>query len=175
MLVAGGSDKPAYSLADVNGVDVDPKTIRAQNAIYAGGYARGKNGTLYESLPTGGYRKYVNVLPDQLAAGPKDILDVPSSMEAGINAASTQTVDGMRGGFAPMSTQIPGAAQKAAAASAAPAPTAAPAPAAGPMSTQPPAGSSRTPAPVSRAPSTAGGLASAAFGAAKGFFSKLTG
>ena len=141
--------------------DVDPTTLRAQQTIRPGGFARGKDGTLYESLATGGYRKYVNTLPDQLGRGDQDVLDVPQSMEAGINSGATETVYGAD--LPQMSVANP--AQLNELSPSAPTPSAAPAPA--PASTPV---SARTPSPTERAPKSAPGIASRAIGAAKKFF-----
>jgi len=147
--------------------EVDPATVRPQRAVRAGGFARGRSGTLYESLPSGGYRKYVNTLPDQLGRGDADVLDVPQGMEGGMNASAVETVYGAD--LPQMSAANPAQLNQlapSAGPAGAPAPGTSPqrSPAAPAVSTPV---SSRTPAPTERTPTSVLGYASKAFGAAK--------
>ena len=161
-----GDVKPGQFMAIESYQDVTPDQVTPQRVLRPGDYARGKEGTIYFSNPAGGYRKYKNVLPDQLGINPQAILDIPSNLEAGINAQSNETVDGMDSAFAPQSLPM---GQYDKMRSSMPAPTAPSTPAAAVSAA---GGQSRTPAPVSRAPSGAGGLAQRTVSAAKGFLSR---
>lgn len=146
--------------------DVTPDQVQPQRVLRPGDYARGKDGAIYFSNPAGGYRKYKNMLPDQLGINPQSILDIPSNLESGINAQSNETVDGLDSAFAPQSLPM---GQYDKMRTAMPAPTAPSTPAAASSAA---GGQSRTPAPVSRAPAGAGGLAQRTVQAAKGFISR---
>jgi hypothetical protein len=160
--------RPAGSpIFDFQYKSMDPASVRPQRAVRSGGFARGRDGTLYESLATGGYRKYVNTLPDQLGRGDADVLDVPQRMEAGFNGQSIETVYGAD--LPQMSAANPAQLNQLA-------PTAGPAgapepgadaPATPSQSTPAAPVSSRTPSPTERTPTGPIGYAAKAFGAAK--------
>lgn len=149
---------------------VDTNSLRTQKYVRPGGFARGRDGILYEALENGSYRKYVNTVPDQLGLGEQDVLDLPSRMEQGFNSQSTETVDGME--LPQMSMANPSDfAQLNAPSEAVPAAPGGGQPdaAAAPQASAAPAGRSRTPAPTERAPRRAEGIASRALSAARGF------
>lgn len=75
--------------------EVKTDTLRPQTYLPAGEYARGVGGTLYEALPQGGYRKYVDFSPDQLGIGEDSIWKVPQEVERGINMSVRDTMSGL--------------------------------------------------------------------------------
>ena len=169
-LMAGGKNL-GRGIQIENFQEINPNDVRPQQTIRAGSWARGQSGTLYQSLPTGGYRKYVGVLPDQLALDQADILDVPKATELGINFQSVETVDGNAQKVPLMSTQIPGLYDKLRSAPAPEmlAPT-------GPIQSKVPApetpgGMSKTPAPTERTPSGVLGYAGKVMSSVKSLFS----
>lgn len=162
-----GDIKPGQFMAIESYQDVTPDQVTPQRVLRPGDYARGKEGTIYFSNPAGGYRKYKNMLPDQLGINPQTILDIPMNLEAGINAQSNETVDGMDSAFAPQSLPM-GVYDKMQSSVPRPSAPATPAGAAAEAG-----GQSRTPAPMSRAPQSAPGLAQRTVQAAKGYISRV--
>lgn len=165
-LVAGGKGANQFAVIE-NYQDIQPGQAKPQGVLRPGDYARGKDGAIYFSNPAGGYRKYKNVLPDQLGINPQDILDLPSTIESSVNAQSNETVDGNESAFAPQSLPL---GEYDRMRSSAPAPAAST-----PAPEQSASGTPRTPAPVSRAPQSTPGLAARTIQGAKGYLSRIFG
>ncbi len=164
-LIAGGG---GVGVKVENYQDVNTAQLRTASTLRPGDYGRAQDGTLYESLPNGTYRKYVNTQPDQLGLNENDIMKMPARMEGGFNRASAETVYGAN--LPQMSLANPAQLTQTA-------PSVANQPAA-PETTPPAQGqpqqsapvSSRTPSPIDRSPKTAPGVASRVLDAAKKFF-----
>lgn len=146
---------------------VDLTQTRTQTAIPAGGFAQGANGFLYERLPNGQYKKYVNTTPEKLGVSPNNIIKIPGTMEQYITPSVTETIDGSKP-FNPVSSapfigpQLPPAASSTQ-------PSAQSAP------TTQGGGTSRTPGPTTRSPQDAQGLGSKIMSGAKSFLGSIFG
>lgn len=81
------------SIAQSGYVDVDRNSVRPQSYVPVGGWAQGVGGTFYQRNEDGSYTKFVNMKRDLIPAGDTDILPVPSTLEAGLNARVSKTVD----------------------------------------------------------------------------------
>lgn len=173
------SAKGGFSVAGSGYTPVDLTRVRPQGAVPTGGWVKGAKGVLYQSQADGSYKKYVNYSPKDLNIADNDIIQVPSSMEAGIAKNAKITVDATKpamlplpdGAFAPgpttpdFSKGMPQPDMKAAISQMQ-----------APASTTPaPVGRPATGAPTVQAPSTLGGIASGALNAAKGFFGSIFG
>lgn len=133
---------------------IDPTQVRVQGAVPTGSWAKGIDGTLYERLDNGSYKKYVNVDQEKLGIPDNKVIRVPRSFEQSINQNATQTFDGS--GQTIMPQGFTGPLSPTEKYSPVGAPNQPPAPAAAPAG---PAGSPKTPQPTSRAPQSAPGLA----------------
>lgn len=75
---------------------IDPAALKIQRNISPGGYAIGKNGSIYEKLDNGAYRKYVNTQLGNLNVNENDVMKLPSYMEEGILNNVSETIDGSK-------------------------------------------------------------------------------
>lgn len=74
--------------------DVNLSTVRSQPLVRPGGFAQGRDGTLYEALDGGGYRKFVGALPDQFGLQSGDMMPLTSRDEDYVSSEATETVMG---------------------------------------------------------------------------------
>lgn len=144
---------------------IDPTKVRVQGAIPTGSWAKGIDGTLYQRLETGRYKKYVNVDEKALGISDSNIIRVPRSLQGSINANTDTTFDGAGiKDFVPQGTMGP----------------LAPGQGYSPVDKAPtpppqPTGSPKTPSPTSRAPQDSQGLASKITGGVQKFVGSLFG
>lgn len=155
-------------------VPLDPASLKPQQVVGVGEWAKGMNGTYYRGKDDGTYQKYVNVKDPTEIGGfdPSNVLPLPKNYEDLVNSRSTETINGASyfGPALPEGYDMSGIS--------APGPTTTPTQIpSGQQSYAPPAptGTPRTPGPVSRAPSSALGYAGATIEKAKGFLGRLFG
>ena len=151
---------------------VDLSQVPLQSSIREGGYAKGSSGHIYQRLPGGQYRKFVDAKLENLGITEGDILPIPSSFEKNIIPSVTETVDGS----VPFTPPTPAGIDPAASV-------------AGSATSQVQGQGSETisneaqaqgrargqGAPTQRAPQTSQGIASRAIGAVGGFFKNILG
>jgi len=156
--------------------EIDPKSVRSQGAIPAGGWAEGEKGALYRRGEDGRYTKYININRENLGISDNDILRVPRVLESSINQDVFQTIDGAampapKSYPADFIGPIPQGSTRASAA----APAAASKIDYAPDAARQTVATSRTSAPTERTPQTSPGIASRTIGAAKSYLGQLFG
>jgi len=70
------------------------EVLQTQSYIPRNTWARGVDGTLYQRMESGGYKKYINATPEDLNIDPARILSIPNQYENGIMRNVTETIDG---------------------------------------------------------------------------------
>ncbi len=147
-------------------VDMDPNTVRTQQAIRAGGYAEGDKGFIYRKNEDGSYTKFLNSDMDQLGITENDLIKIPRSLEQSILSNVTETIDAATQPELPIPTQTGPVSPVDLKSLSLPA---------GPQSRAPVLQSRAPAAPTERAPKGALGVAQGAMQAAGSFLGGLFG
>ena len=168
LLAQGTSQGKNFGVIPDQFKEVDLSQTRTQTAIPAGSFAQGANGFLYERLPNGQYKKYVNTTAQKLGVPDTNIIKIPRTMEQYITPSVTETIDGSKPFNPPISAGSVG-----------PLPSATSSIPQTPAGAQPqaptPGGTSRTPSPTTRAPQDAQGIGTKALNFGKGVLNYLFG
>ena len=87
-----GSDK--LTSPDIQGrYDINSETVRNQDIIRSGGYAKGDKGFFYKNNGDGTYTKYLNADAKKLNIDESQVLPIPKDYETAINSQVSDTQD----------------------------------------------------------------------------------